>query len=448
MKTPIVDFLTQYASSKCIRMHMPGHKGIGELERTDITEIIGADSLFNADGIIGKSERYAGENFGAYSFYSTEGSSLSIRAMLHLAGLYARENGSPPLILAGRNAHRSFISAAALIGFATQWLYSAEKSYLSCNITPSELDDKISSMIKKPTAVYITSPDYLGNIADIYGLSCVCKKHGILLLVDNAHGAYLRFLDPSHHPIDLGADMCADSAHKTLHALTGAGYLHISKNAPKMFRDEAKSAMSLFASTSPSYLILSSLDKLNVILQDGYREKLSCKIQKINIIKRKLLDIGYTILDGEPLKITINAKPYGYTGDELSRILYQKNIVSEFSDGDYLVLMPSLDTDDAELDVLLSVLNAVPKKEPLCFPTPTLTPPTCLLSPRDAVFSPSEEIFVDNALGRVLADVTVSCPPAVPILVSGEVVSEEAINAFKYYGTKKIKVIKNKHAET
>ena len=442
MKTPIADFLTKYEGLKSIRMHMPGHKGIGELERTDITEIFGADSLFNADGIIGLSERYAGEIFDAYTFYSTEGSSLSIRAMLYLASLYARDNGSEPLVLAGRNAHKSFISAAALIGFSTQWLYSSEESYLSCKITPSELDNKISSMVKKPTAVYITSPDYLGNVSDIYGISVVCKKHGILLLVDNAHGAYLKFLNPSRHPIDLGADMCADSAHKTLHALTGAGYLHISKNAPRIFRREAKSAMSLFASTSPSYLILSSLDKLNAILQNGYREELSGKIQKINILKQKLSDIGYTILDGEPLKITVLTKTYGYTGDELSRLLYQKNIVSEFSDSDYLVLMPSSDTADAELDVLLSVLKSVPKKEPILSPAPTLTPPTRILSPRDAVFSPSEETEVDNALGRVLADVTVSCPPAVPILVSGEVISEEAIQAFKYYGIKKIKVIK------
>ena len=116
--------------------------------------------------------------------------------------------------------------------------------------------------------------------------------------------------------------MCSDSAHKTLHALTGTGYLHVSKNAPKTFRNAAKSAMALFASTSPSYLLLASLDKLNDILSNGYREKLSNKINKISILKQKLSDLGYTVLDGEPLKITIYAKDHGYTGDELSDILY------------------------------------------------------------------------------------------------------------------------------
>ena len=442
MNTPIADFLERYADSECIRLHMPGHKGRGALERTDITEVFGADSLFDADGIISESEANASKIFESYSFYSTEGSSLSIRAMLYLACLYAAENGSDPVVLAGRNAHKSFVSAAALIGFEVEWLYSGEGSYLSCSVSPAELDAKISSMEKKPTAVYITSPDYLGNISDISGLSAVCKRHGVLLLVDNAHGAYLKFLSPSRHPMDLGADMCADSAHKTLHALTGAGYLHVSKNAPHAFRDGAKAAMSLFASTSPSYLILSSLDKLNAILFDGYGEELSRKIQKIDCIKQKLFDMGYSVLDGEPLKITISTKPYGYAGDELARLLCSKGIVSEFSDGDFLVLMPSADTDDGELDALLSVLGTVPKRTPIVTQAPVLTPPCRAVSPREVVFSPSEEIPIEKALGRVLAAVTVSCPPAVPILVSGEVVSEEAVSAFKYYGIKKIKVIK------
>lgn len=442
MNTPIADFLERYADSEFVRLHMPGHKGRGALERTDITEVFGADSLFDADGIISESEANASKIFESYSFYSTEGSSLSIRAMLYLACLYAAEKGSDPVVLAGRNAHKSFVSAAALIGFEVEWLYVGEGSYLSCNVTPAELDSKILSMEKKPTAVYITSPDYLGNVSDISGLSAVCKRHGVLLLVDNAHGAYLKFLSPSRHPMDLGADMCADSAHKTLHALTGAGYLHVSKTAPHAFRDGAKAAMSLFASTSPSYLILSSLDKLNAVLFDGYGEELSRKIQKIDRIKQNLSDMGYSVLDGEPLKITISTKPYGYTGDELARLLHAKGIVSEFSDGDFLVLMPSADTDDGELDALLLALGTVPKRAPIVTQAPVLTPPCGAVSPREAVFSPSEEIPIEKALGRVLAAVTVSCPPAVPILVSGEVVSEEAVSAFKYYGIKKIKVIK------
>ena len=201
---------------------MPGHKGNGEIERYDLTEISGADSLYEASGIIAESEKNAGEIFGAKTFYSTEGSSLSIKAMLHLVCLYAREKGEKPLILAARNVHKSFVSAAVLLDFKIDWLYGERSSYLECKISPRELESYFNGAERLPTAFYITSPDYLGNVQDVKGLSEVCHRYGVLLLVDNAHGAYLKFLSPSRHPIDLGADIVCDSAHKTLPALTGA----------------------------------------------------------------------------------------------------------------------------------------------------------------------------------------------------------------------------------
>ena len=442
MRTPISDFLRKYADDANVRLHMPGHKGLCGIEKYDLTEVAGADSLFEASGIIRESEENAGELFGARTFFSTEGSSLSIRSMLYLATLYAMECGRRPIVLAARNAHRSFLSSAALIGFDVEWLYSSEGGYLSCRISAEELDLHISSMESKPTAVYITSPDYLGNIADIASLSLVCRKHGALLLVDNAHGAYLKFIAPSLHPMDLGADMCADSAHKTLAALTGAGYLHISKSAPKYLTENAKSAMALFASTSPSYLILDSLDRLNASLSDGYRAKLTTKLDKIEEIKRNLTALGYTLVGDEPMKITVFTKPYGYTGREISEILLSENIVSEFSDSDYLVLMPSLGTSDGELERLRSAFAAIPKKEVITDCAPRLSRPEVKMSPRDALFSPSERIATEDAVGRVLAEATVACPPAVPIVVSGEVVDESAALAFKYYGIDYIRAVK------
>ena len=113
MKTPIVDFLNGFVNSNPTRLHMPGHKGKLGYER-DITEVSGADSLYHADGIILESEKNAGELFGAHTFYSTEGSSLCIRAMLLLCVRYAARQGKKPLIFAGRNAHKTFLSAAAL----------------------------------------------------------------------------------------------------------------------------------------------------------------------------------------------------------------------------------------------------------------------------------------------------------------------------------------------
>ena len=442
MRTPIIDFLHRYAESDAVRLHMPGHKGKGECERYDLTEIEGADSLFYASGIIAESERLSGEIFGQDTFYSTEGSSLSIRAMLYLATLYTKSLGKEPLILAGRNAHKSLLSAASLIGFDIEWLSPKGESYLSLPVTAEEVKKKIDSMEKKPTALYLTSPDYLGGTVDIASISAICKECGVLFLVDNAHGAYLKFLSPSRHPIDLGADMCADSAHKTLHALTGAGYLHLSKNLPPFFKNGAKNAMEHFASTSPSYLILASLDGLTDRLSGEFCQELQIIVSKIEDLKHKLSDFGYDIFDGEPLKITLMPKSYGYLGTELCAHLSREGIYPEFSDPDFLVLMPSVDTTDEELARLEEALLSLKKREPITDEPPALSLPERKLTPREAFLSPYEEIPTENSAGRILAAATVGCPPAVPIVVSGELIDETAVRAFLYYGIKTVKVIK------
>ncbi|MBQ6703185.1 MAG: amino acid decarboxylase, partial [Clostridia bacterium] len=236
MNTPICDFVKSYIQGDPLRLHMPGHKGAPLLgmEKYDITEIPGADSLYEAEGIIAESERNASGLFGCNTLYSTEGSSHCIKAMLHLAMLHAGAKGQKPLIMAGRNAHKAFLSGAALLGLEVLWLYPKEgDSYLSCNITGEELEEILRGMEQKPAALYVTSPDYLGSTGDIAALSKVCRKHDMLLLADNAHGAYQRFLPESRFPIDLGADMCCSSAHKTLPVLTGGAYLHTADSIPQ-----------------------------------------------------------------------------------------------------------------------------------------------------------------------------------------------------------------------
>ena len=135
MDTPICDFVRDYADSGALRLHMPGHKGAGPLERLDITEIEGADVLYQSEGIIRRSEENAAALFGtARTLYSTEGSSLAIRAMLYLALLHARERGKRPCIAAGRNAHKVFLTGAALLDLEIHWLCPAGR-LLSCPLT-------------------------------------------------------------------------------------------------------------------------------------------------------------------------------------------------------------------------------------------------------------------------------------------------------------------------
>ena len=334
MTTPIFDFVREYSESEAVRFHMPGHKGVGPLgcEGYDITEINGADVLYSADGIIAESEDNLSLLYGtAHSFYSTEGSTLAIKAMLALVSERCGEER--PLILAARNVHTAFIKAAALLDLDVEFIYPERSGHLcECNITAEDVRPAIEGAKHRPRAVYVTSPDYLGNMLDIREISAVCREFGLPLLVDNAHGAYLRFLPEDMHPISLGAAMCADSAHKTLPALTGGAYLHISKDFAD-YLPRARGALSLFASTSPSYLTLCSLDLCNKRLFEDYPEKIAFLARKSAEIKDKISEIGLEVCESEPLKIVIRA------GESLADHLRENNIEVEFSDRDYTVLM-------------------------------------------------------------------------------------------------------------
>lgn len=445
MKTPICDFVKAYDESEKVRLHMPGHKGkdlfLGE--KFDITEIDGADVLYSPTGIIKESQKNACSLFGSgKTLYSTEGSSLAIRAMVYLTKLVAGQSGKKAKILALRNAHKTFITAAALLDVDVQWLYGEESEGITCcNISKESVEKELSLLTEKATALYVTSPDYLGNIADIKALSSLCREKGILLLVDNAHGAYLKFLPENIHPLSLGAHMCCDSAHKTLPVLTGGAYLHISKNAPEILSKKAENALSLFASTSPSYLILQSLDKVNEYLSSSYGERLSVFAKKAAALKMRLEKHGYTFIGDEPLKLTLKAKEYGYTGIQIGEYLKKNGIVCEFSDPDYTVMMLTPENEDRELALLEEVLINLTKKDKLRENPPAPARPEKVLSPSQAIFSATKTVKTQDSLGCILGSVSVSCPPAVPVVISGERIGKDEIALFEYYGIEECEVI-------
>ena len=448
VKTPIADFVYKYAEKETARFHMPGHKGVPFLgiEPFDITEITGADVLYAAEGLIAESENNASRLFGtAHSFYSTEGSTLAIKAMLSLVATYSGKER--PIVLAARNVHKAFVYAAAFLDLDVEWLYPSENTHLcACPVTKEAVKQALSESESEISAVYLTSPDYLGNLADVKGIAEVCREYRVPLLVDNAHGAYLNFHTENWHPIALGATMTADSAHKTLPVLTGGAYLHIAKDADLYFVQNARAALASFASTSPSYLTLASLDLANRYLSDNYRENYTRCLARIEAFLRVLDRAGIAYRHGEPLKVTLVLRSMGVTGDALAAYLHRNGIEVEFYDSEYLVLMITPENSEDDFVRLESALLSFPfskadtdDRSP--FPSFSFSLPRAM-TVRRALLSPSETVAIEDAEGRIAASPTLSCPPAIPIAVSGEVITKEAVALFQKYGIETVSVVR------
>ncbi len=445
MDTPIIDFVKNYNEVRTARFHMPGHKGVSffACEQFDITEIKGADELYVPQGIILDSEKNAACVFGtSRTVYSAGGSTQSVQAMLFAAYRRADKSGGRPFVLAGRNGHKAFIYAAAKLDFDVKWLYpQCDTSICSCIVTPQMLEHQLKVCDKKPFAVYITSPDYLGGISDIAALSAVCRAYGVPLLVDNAHGAYLAFCKENVHPINLGADLCCDSAHKTLPVLTGGGYLHVSKDDVYGFADSVVGGMALFGSTSPSYLIMQSLDLCNRYLSEKIRADIIACTACIEKVRAVMNSVSVADISSEPLKITADFRNRRVVGFENPGDYFRsKGIEPEYSDRDFVVFMASAfnSADDfAKLESAFSGIElAEDVREQVGF-----VKGSSAVSIREAVFAANETVPVSDSLGRICAAPTVSCPPAIPIAVSGEKITDKHIELFDYYGTENIDVV-------
>ncbi len=441
MDTPLYDFLVNYAGSGTVRAHMPGHKGrsllpeLSALYSFDITEINGADSLFEADGIIRRSEENMSALYGtADTFYSAGGSTLCIQAMLAAMKLEGRT------VIAVRNVHRAFLNAAALLDLDVKWLMPRwSGGILSGEISLADAEELLRST--PSPCLYVTSPDYTGHMADIRSLSQLCRKYEAPLIVDNAHGAHLRFMQEDMHPISLGADMCCDSAHKMLPALTGAAMLHTSD---AHYAGMLRQCMSMFASTSPSYLIMASIDLCCGYLEGEIRRDICRVIPMINALKQRFAD-QLCFVDGDPFHITISAAESGLDGNELAQLLRENGAECEYSDSDLVILLMSPMTAEADISALSAALeNALSAAVSGAVRDTrfTMELPRKAMSIREAFFAPCETIPVGEAVGRICASVKVPCPPAVPIAASGEVIDRSCVELFRRYGIPDVIVVK------
>lgn len=446
MNTPIYDFVKEFNENNVSRFFMPGHKGrcflgieFEQLNKYDITEITGADALFVADGIIDESEKNATKLFGSReTIYSAGGSTLCIQTMLSLVKMKGKK------IIAGRNAHMSFINSCILLGLQPIWvLPKVSDKYGVCGlITADQIEEKIKQN-PDAVAVYITAPDYLGNVCDIKQISKVCDRYGVDLLCDNAHGAYLKFADDNKHPLDLGVTMCCDSAHKTLPVLTGGAYLHLSDKC-KYAKSEVKNIMNMFGSTSPSYLILQSLDLCNWYLENRAKNEYKQIKTVVKQIKDRLKSKNIPYLENEIdfCKITIDANKIGYTGDKLKSILYKYGIECEYSNSEYVVLLISPFLQGPDYNNLFAFIDDIKVKKEIYKNKVTYTLPEVVLSPKEAFEKDFEIVNVEESQGRICAQTISLCPPGVPVIMCGEKINNNVKKILKNSGNIYIKVVK------
>lgn len=448
MDTPIQKMLEDYIRGGMARMHMPGHKGIlpeplAGAAAYDITEIQGADSLFECDGVIRRCEEAFARRYGAKeSLISCGGSTLCIQAMLALAA------GPGEKILFFRNIHKAALDAMILLDIRPVWLFPQDSGGEIGCITPQEVAQSLGRD-REIRAVYITSPDYYGQIHDIGGIARACHEAGVPLLVDNAHGAHLKFLEEDLHPMTLGADLCCDSLHKTLPALTGSALLHIGSD--RFTWAAAKEAMGLFGSTSPSYLMMLSMDMLTgrfAEIQAGTRRAAeSCAALRALAAYKGLAPMG-----DDPMKLTLRPKALGCTGTEFADRLRKEGIECEFADEGHVVLMPSMQTPEEDFirlreAILLSCRGVSRQSGEGKLPagqTESLAGgrPQQAMSPRQAYFAPKEHIPLTQAEGRIYGDIRWPCPPAVPAIMPGEVLDKRLCKIFAASGKTQVKVVK------
>ena len=229
--------------------------------------------------------------------------------------------------------------------------------------------------------------------------------------------------------------------HKTLPVLTGGAYLHLSNRLPAIYAQQAKHAMAIYGSTSPSYLTLASLDLCNAYLARDYQPALQKAIDNIDALCEQLQSRGWQLSHGEPLKITLHASRCGISGQQLADRLRANKVECEYADPDDLVLMLTPQNTAEDFARVLSAVGQ-PGGEKLIRPALSLPKGRQALPVREAIFAPQELIAAEHALGRICAAPTVACPPAIPIAVSGEVITQEALQLFRYYQVDSVAVVK------
>lgn len=431
----LAETLGAYAAKDAARFHMPGHKGRGltgfwrpELARWDVTEISGTDNLHSPEGPILEAERAASKAFGsAHTLFLVNGSTAGVIAMI----LLAKERGS---ILMDRECHSSAISGVALADAEVEFITPRfhEKLGRPGVISSEKLDEALIRSGAK--SVLITTPNYYGLCADLPALSQVAKKHGAWLMVDAAHGAHFPFSEGLPQSPAGFADIWVNSAHKTLNALNQAALLHLSEN---ISLPRARQMLAMVETTSPSYLIMASLDWARYCaaapgVWDWHIERIMRvrgRIDALPGLRVPYLDaVGEAgVADVDCTRIVVDTRGRGITGFDTARFLEERGVVPEMAERGAVVLITTPADPNEWYDRLVSALGDLPFGEAVFGGQRALPLPLRCMLTREAVFAPCEYIPLRGAKGRILARSIGLYPPGCAVVAPGEKLGEEQL---------------------
>ncbi len=464
IKAPIVDALRQAYENPTYQFHIPGHtRGGGTLP--DFKKLIGAKALsvdttdefdnlgtlHPATGPIKEAQELAAKAFGAKkTFFLLNGSTAGNLAL----AMGLTKKGQK--IITNRNCHRSVLTGMIISGAEPLWLIPKrfEDWGIWGNVTPESVEEMLSSH-GDVSMVWITNPTYEGVVSDIKSISAICKKYKVPLIVDEAHACLWNF--NKHLPtsaLKLGADAVVHSLHKTGGSMSQSSMLHISENSI-LDTGEVERALKLLHTTSPSLILLASLDaaRANLESQRGQKQLeravknakyLRSEIEKMEHIHDLKPDFGYLT---DVTKVFIRAD--GLSGKRLESILeIEFGIEVESASDAGLLILSNIGNTRQDFQYLVKCLQKIDQSNysDICYlenkkHMPMLAP-IIKKSLREAYFSEKETIPKDLAIGRISAEVIAECPPGISVLLPGELITEEHLPYLTEYDF--IEVVKNK----
>ena len=443
---PIVEALKQAYENPTYQFHIPGHtKGCGSLpefkklvgrkalcvDTTDEFDNLG--TLHPATGPIKEAQELAAKAFGAKkTFFLLNGSTAGNLAL----AMALTKKGQK--ILTNRNCHRSVLTGMIISGAEPLWLVPKrfEDWGIWGNVTPESVEEMLNTH-DNISMVWITNPTYEGVVSDIKSISIICKKHGIPLIVDEAHACLWNFNKHLPTPaLQLGADAVVHSLHKTGGSMSQSSMLHIAENS-LIDADAVEKALKLLHTTSPSLMLLASLDAARANLESSRGKKLLQRainnakylrreIEKMEHIRDLKPDFGYMT---DVTKVFIRAD--GLSGKRLESILeIDFNIEVESASDAGLLLLSNIGNTRSDMEYLVKCLRKIDQTHysDICYlenkkHMPMLTP-IIKMSLRDAFYSEKETIPKDLAIGRISAEVIAECPPGIAVLLPGELITE------------------------